>query len=178
MTDAKAALETLDQKAGRVHTRADMRRIYEKSLSNPAAILEDDLTIVRYFHGEQEAAKYAARRANAIAGPPADPAPTVPTKTARSLRKYFESYSEGLGVALKPIFQRYQAEIATLKAEIEKLKARPLQKWAGIHVKGQQYAEASIVTHGGGLWVSTTTTTTNPGESGSEWRLIVKKGHA
>jgi hypothetical protein len=53
------------------------------------------------------------------------------------------------------------------------LKARPLQKWAVVLIAGVQYAEASLVTKGGSLWVATTTTTTTPGESGGDWRLIV-----
>ena len=64
--------------------------------------------------------------------------------------------------------------IATLEAEVERLKARPLQKWAGTFVTGARYSEASLVTHGGSLWVATAATTTTPGTPGNEWRLIVK----
>jgi hypothetical protein len=48
----------------------------------------------------------------------------------------------------------------------------------GVHVAGTQYAEASLVTRQGSLWVSTAATTTTPGEAGGDWRLIVKKGEA
>ena len=70
------------------------------------------------------------------------------------------------------------ARCGPIEADIQALKARPLQKWAGVHVAGVQYAEASLVTKGGSLWVATTTTTTTPAESGGDWRLIVKRGHA
>jgi hypothetical protein len=65
-----------------------------------------------------------------------------------------------------------------LEAEVARLKARPLQKWAGTYVVGMPYAEASLVTRQGSLWVATTATTTTPGEPGSDWRLIVKRGDA
>jgi hypothetical protein len=65
-----------------------------------------------------------------------------------------------------------------LEARIAHLESRPLQKWAGIHIAGVQYAEASMVTRSGSLWVSTAATTTTPGTEGSDWRLVVKKGAA
>ena len=68
--------------------------------------------------------------------------------------------------------------LAQLEARIAHLEARPLQKWAGVHVTGMQYSEASLVTRGGSLWVSTAPTASTPGEAGGDWRLIVKKGHA
>jgi hypothetical protein len=67
---------------------------------------------------------------------------------------------------------------AALEAEVETLKARPLQKWAGVFVEGTSYAEASLVTKSGSLWVATTTTTSIPGAANGDWRLIVKRGQA
>ena len=67
---------------------------------------------------------------------------------------------------------------AQLEARIAHLEARPLQKWAGVHVTGMQYSEASLVTRGGSLWAAMETTTSTPGEAGGAWRLIVKRGHA
>jgi hypothetical protein len=72
---------------------------------------------------------------------------------------------------------RIGGKFAELDARIAHLEARPLQKWAGTHAAGVQYAEASLVTRGGSLWAAPTTTTTTPGDAGSDWRLIVKKGH-
>jgi hypothetical protein len=71
-----------------------------------------------------------------------------------------------------------KAKIATLEAEVETLKARPLQKWAGTYVPGMQYSEASLVTHRGSLWAAMKTTTYAPGDNSGDWRLIVKRGHA
>jgi hypothetical protein len=181
--DARKALEALDAKVGRMHTRDDMRLVYEKSLSNPAAIMEDDLTIVRYFHNDQTAAEYAARRAAAIAGPPPAPAP-VQTKTAdrpvtrRFLSKTLDAIAADVGGALAELVKRQKATITALESRIAQLESRPLQKWAGVHVTGMQYSEASLVTHGGSLWVATETTTGTPGTEASGWRLIVKRGHA
>jgi Carbohydrate-binding module family 5/12 len=153
----QAALEALDQKAGRVHTRADMQRIYEKSLTTPAAIMEDDLVIVRFFHGEKEADKYAALRAKAIAGPPAAPAPTATTK-APSLRKYFDQYSKGMVEALTPIFKSYQVKIAALERELAELKAdhaaldAKALKGGAAWQRGVTYAVNDCVQHDGSLW--------------------------
>ena len=66
--------------------------------------------------------------------------------------------------------------LAQLEARIAHLEARPLQKWAGVHVTSMQYGEASLVTRGGSLWVATAPTTSTPGETGGDWRLIVKRG--
>jgi hypothetical protein len=93
-----------------------------------------------------------------------------------------EKLIEALGTKVASFVKRALAprdgRIAALEAEVEKLKARPLQKWAGTHVAGTRYAEASLVTKGGSLWVATAATTTTPGEAGSDWRLIVKRGTA
>ena len=58
-----------------------------------------------------------------------------------------------------------------LEKEVAALKARPLQKWAGVHVEGASYDEASLVTRSGILWVSTCATTTTLGVDGSERRI-------
>jgi hypothetical protein len=63
-----------------------------------------------------------------------------------------------------------------LIARIAALEARPLQKWAGVHVEGCRYSEASLVTRQGSLWAATKATTTTPGAPGSDWVLIVKRG--
>jgi len=89
-----------------------------------------------------------------------------------------EVLAKAIGQSLRPTLNTTTARLAALEAEVARLKARPLQKWAGIHIAGVPYAEASLVTRSGSLWVSTTATTTTPGEAGSDWRLIVKKGHA
>jgi len=74
------------------------------------------------------------------------------------------------------VHQHVSAIVTPLEREIVALKSRPLQKWAGVHVAGVAYAEASLVTKSGSLWVSERQTDTTPGDPGSDWRLIVKRG--
>jgi hypothetical protein len=71
-----------------------------------------------------------------------------------------------------------KAAVDPLIARIAKLEARPLQKWAGVHIEGCQYSEASLCTRQGSLWAATKATTTTPGAPGSDWVLIVKRGTA
>ncbi len=79
-----------------------------------------------------------------------------------------------LTLAGQQLAEKLNAKFAKLEAEIEQLKARPLQKWAGTHNEGTRYTEASLVTRSGSLWVATTATSATPGEPDSGWRLIVK----
>ena len=71
---------------------------------------------------------------------------------------------------------RIQELEARLEARIAALESRPLLKWAGTFVEGQEYAEAQLVTRSGSLWLSTAATKTTLGTPGSDWRLVVKKG--
>lgn len=77
---------------------------------------------------------------------------------------------------LTPVLADIKQTLKAQQDEIAALKARPLQKWAGTHVEGVPYSEASLVTRGGSLWAATCATKTTPGSPGSDWRLIVKKG--
>jgi hypothetical protein len=78
--------------------------------------------------------------------------------------------------AFMDVLKQHKEVIAALKARVEKLESRPLQKWAGVFIEGTRYSEASLATHKGSLWAATCTTTTVPGSPGSDWRLIVKRG--
>jgi phage shock protein A len=79
---------------------------------------------------------------------------------------------------VKKAIEPLKARNAELEARIKQLEARPMMKWAGVHVTGTQYAEASLVTRSGSLWAATKTTSATPGDNSGDWRLIVKKGHA
>jgi hypothetical protein len=70
----KAQLEALDQKAGRVHTMDDWRRVGELSQRTPEALTDDDLVILAYFAGEKDAARALARRTQARTPPTPAPA--------------------------------------------------------------------------------------------------------
>jgi hypothetical protein len=68
--------------------------------------------------------------------------------------------------------------VAALEKELTELKTRPLLKWQGVHAPGRHYQEGSLTTKAGSLWIATSPTTSTPGEAGSAWRLIVKRGES
>ena len=74
--------------------------------------------------------------------------------------------------ALAPVLDR----LAAAESEIKALKARPLPKWAGVHVDGKRYEEAQLVTRAGSLWIATAETDATPGSGNTACRLIVKAG--
>lgn len=175
-----AVLEALDKKYGRTITVEDWRRLSEKA---PKDYTDDDVVIVEAFAGPAAAAAARARREHGLA-PPVPPAPVTTTKAAapsltrKVIEDYIQKYSEVIVPVLRKRFDELEARLEAQAQEIAALRARPLQKWAGVHITGTPYAEASLVTKSGSLWVATTATTTTPGDPGGDWRLIVKKGHA
>jgi hypothetical protein len=93
-------------------------------------------------------------------------------------RREFEDLATVFVDFIKKAIDPLKAKNAELEQRVQQLEARPLQKWAGTHIQGTQYSEASLVTRAGSLWVAVRTTTSTPGDSSGDWRLIVKKGHA
>ena len=87
-----------------------------------------------------------------------------------------EAYADVIVKAIKMATDPLKAKNAELELRIKQLESRPLQKWAGVHIAGTQYSEASLVTRGGSLWAAMKTTTTTPGDNSGDWRLIVKRG--
>jgi hypothetical protein len=76
----------------------------------------------------------------------------------------FEIYTEK---KIKPLLRR-----------IEELEARPELSYCGVWSAGKTYAENSLVTHAGSLWIAKKTTAAYPGgnaEPGS-WQLCCKRG--
>jgi hypothetical protein len=68
--------------------------------------------------------------------------------------------------------------IPTMAARLDKLEARPELKYCGVWVAGKTYAENSLVTQSGSLWIAKKTTAAYPGggaEPGS-WQLCCKRG--
>lgn len=65
-----------------------------------------------------------------------------------------------------------------LEAKVKELESKPLLKYAGVWQSGKTYGEGRLVTHGGSLWLATETTADTPGNDGSGYRLIVKRGAA
>ena len=92
--------------------------------------------------------------------------------------KGLEAMADVVVMAIKKVTDPLKAKNTELEQRIQQLESRPMQKWAGVHVEGTQYSEASLVTKAGSLWVATATTTTTPGDGSGDWRLIVKRGHA
>jgi hypothetical protein len=69
--------------------------------------------------------------------------------------------------------------ITTTAARLDKLEARPELKYHGVWSAGKTYAENSLVTHAGSLWIAKQKTASFPGgqaEPGA-WQLCCKRGH-
>ena len=71
-------------------------------------------------------------------------------------------------------------EITPLKTRIAELEARPASagvKYAGVWKEETGiYAEGSLTTYAGGLWLAQKTTHRKPGQTSSDWVLVVKRG--
>jgi hypothetical protein len=68
--------------------------------------------------------------------------------------------------------------ITTTAARLDKLEARPELKYLGVWSAGKTYAENSLVTHAGSLWIAKQKTASFPGgqaEPGA-WQLCTKRG--
>ena len=144
--------------------------------SAPLSLTDDDFRQLEIIGLEPRAREAVRQKQLALVDAPAPverPTPSPEERTADA-----NAAADILFDVLKKALDVRDARIGTLEAEVAALKARPLQKWAGVHVTGMHYSEASLVTKGGSLWVATSATATTPGEPGGDWRLIVKKGSA
>ncbi|MBX3601118.1 MAG: hypothetical protein KF863_10870 [Rubrivivax sp.] len=68
-----------------------------------------------------------------------------------------------------------QAQVRDLTQRLLELEATALHE-AGIYRAGTDYRAGALVTHRSGLWVSKTSTNTEPGQAASDWRLVMKAG--
>ncbi len=50
--------------------------------------------------------------------------------------------------------------------------------YGGTHETSKAYSRGVLVTRQGSLWLSLRDTTSTPGESGGDWKLVVKRGGA
>lgn len=65
-------------------------------------------------------------------------------------------------------------KLASLRKQVEATpKSAPGVHWCGIHEHAKRYAEGSLVTRDGSLWLAVDSTDDRPGR-GMGWRLIVK----
>jgi hypothetical protein len=86
--------------------------------------------------------------------------------------KQLRVIAKGVG----PVIRDYTAP---LHARIAALEARPAVVYRGIWRNDQQYAEASLVTDGGSLWIAKAESRgARPGSDATSWQLIVKRGEA
>ena len=88
----------------------------------------------------------------------------------------FGKMMDDLNAQYVGVLKNYKERVEALEQRIAQVEGRPLQKWAGVHSEGTMYAEASLATRAGSLWVATKATTTTPGTPGCDWTLIVKRG--
>jgi hypothetical protein len=167
-----AALEALDVKRGHVHTVADWHRIRDKAEHAPASLSDDDLVVLEGFGGPKDAVAARAHRDQARHPAPVKAATTPAPRTSPA------APARPITAVIAEMVTPMVAKQKALEQRIAALESRPLLKYAGIHVEGQPYAEAQLVTRSGSLWVSTEPTSTTPGTPGSHWRLIVKRGSA
>jgi hypothetical protein len=137
-------------------------------LLEPKALSDDDiqqLSLVDSILGDRA----RARRAGVLEVPdtkfPRGPLP------ARAFGNWLKDY-------LAPILATYRHKNNQQDARLDALEQRPQLAYKGVHVDGQAYAEASLVTRDGGLWLAERFTNDRPGQVDSGWRLVVKRGGA
>ena len=125
-----------------------------KPILSPAAILDEE--------AHQAFIRKAALDLAAYKAPPLSPPPK---------RSEFVTQRE-LGRLLEKIGRAIKQELDRRMAEIE---AKQL-KLGGVWKASERYAENTLVSFQGGLWISRADTTARPGGSSPAWRLCVKKG--
>jgi hypothetical protein len=98
-----------------------------------------------------------------------------------ALEKFADVIVDTIKKAMAPVkahCQSLEQRNAILEQRMKELEARPLLKYSGVWKSGETYSEGRLVTHQGGLWLSTETTSGTPGSPASGFRLIVKRGAA
>jgi BMFP domain-containing protein YqiC len=115
---------------------------------------------------------------------------------ARATRAGFEQKLSELDKKLVPVWVMHRvvnefcmvplkAEIRRreqLEARVEELEARPITvggvEYGGIYSPEKRYAPSTLVTRGGGLWLSLRDTVNESPGLSTAWRLVVKSGGA
>ncbi len=91
--------------------------------------------------------------------------------TRAFLTKVLLALAKGIATAINE-------RLAPMEARIAQLEQKPVVKYAGIWQQSKTYPEGSLITHAGGLWLATETTSGTPGTDASGFRLVVKRGAA
>lgn len=78
------------------------------------------------------------------------------------------------------IAEAVELATAPLARRIERLEQRPAVAYRGVFSPGTRYAEGSLCTRQGALWIAKTGTQSVPGtpEGANSWQMIVKSGGA
>lgn len=72
----------------------------------------------------------------------------------------------------------HDGRVDALLERVAVLEARPMPTHHGIWTVGKSYPDAAFVTLNGGMWFSLRETKARPGNGSTDWRLVVKSGHA
>jgi hypothetical protein len=97
-----------------------------------------------------------------------------------------------VGAVMKENLATVRAELDVLKAQIVSMQSQIARlevggsdgskstsladTYAGVYEVGQAYERGATCTHGGSLWLAMAPTTTRPGDEGSHWKLVCKRG--
>jgi hypothetical protein len=129
--DYRAALAALDAKAGRIHTLADCRAAYAKSIERPEELDDRDLILIGFVHGEKAVSAARVRQVQSAAAIAEAQLPmaTKSAETQPPVMTEIELHAlvEGVANGLKPILERYKTQIAALEQANKDLEARVLE---------------------------------------------------
>jgi hypothetical protein len=84
---------------------------------------------------------------------------------------------EVIGTTAKEVETEFQARHAALEARLARLEAMPRLKYHGVSQAAQEYAEGSMVSCSGSLWIAKSAPgDERPGNGATAWQLAVKRG--
>ena len=89
-----------------------------------------------------------------------------------------EMLADGIVATLKRALGPRDSRLAALEKRVAELESKKLPTYAGAHKAGETYAQGSLVTRVGGLWLAIAESDETPGQGATQWRLIVKSGAA
>ncbi len=168
------------------HTLADFYQVSERLAADPSSLTSADVEILALFDGPRRVQEALQRHVAAVS--PLAPA-QIQTKahgtaTMNLTPDQFAELVVGTikqaleGPLVKGRSEALEKRIADLEQRLAAVEHRPQLKYAGVYQPGERYSEARLVTHAGGLWLSTEETQSVPGTAASGWLLIVKSGKA
>jgi hypothetical protein len=107
MMDYRAAIESLDERTGHVHTLVDVTHIGKKA---PELVSDNDLIVIGFFHGEKHANEARARRDAALA-PPVTPSASTDDEDREAFDAAFtRRFSKSLSAEDRALLSEHVAE--------------------------------------------------------------------